>query len=130
MMSPAVRSVPLVLRHEYDLALAGVVTPEELAGMAREIDVAGDFDPVCLAVRRRDARDPGRIFFVHFESGRFGTFRARVHETLLARGGATHHFDPDALSPLLVVAASDRTFEAWLPRRADAGECLAPLAID
>jgi hypothetical protein len=130
MMAPAVRSVPLVLRHEFDLALSGVVSPDELAALAREVDVGADLEPVCLAVRRRDARDPGRIFFLHFESSRFARFRALVAETVRERGGLADHFDPHALSPLLVVASSDRTFDTWLPRRADASECLAPITIE
>jgi hypothetical protein len=128
MMAPAVRSIPLVLRSEFDTALQGVLSVDDLMGLAERSGITADLEPVCMAARRRN-RDPGRIYFVLFESSAFARFRQEVATTLESAGGLRGTFDPAALSPLLVIAASDATFERWLPRRADADDCVAPVEV-
>lgn len=131
MMAPAVRSIPLVLREEFEAALGGVLSPAALAEAAERADVRAGLEPACMAAQRRaGAREPGRIFFVLFEGPGFVRFREGIAEMLAAREAPAAGYDPAALSPLLVVAASDRSFEAWLPRRADREACIAPIAIE
>ncbi len=79
----------------------------------------------------RRISEPGitrQVYFVRFDWPAFGAFRQQVAQQMRAAGGSG--LDPAALSPVLIVAASDAQFGRWLPLRAEtADDCLAPIAI-
>ena len=124
--------VPVVLREEYELSLAGRYTPEQLLDAARAAGLeSADFTPECVAVRRVSA--PGltrQVYFVIFRSPEFASFReqlARDPQGAPASGA----FDPSALSPVLIVGATDSEFDTWLPIRAVLAEdCKAPISVN
>ena len=121
-------SMPLVLKSEYDRALAGAVTPDALLGLARESGLdAIQPKPVCMATRR--VSQPGltrELFLVRFDHAGFAPFRQQV-----AARAASAGFAPASLSPVVIVAATDAVFATWLPLEADGpGDCLAPIALE
>jgi hypothetical protein len=123
--------VPLVLRGEYDLSLAGPYTPDALLEMARTAGLdRGAFTPVCVATRR--VSEPGRtrqVYFVIFESPAFVDFRARIGRAL--DGVAATRFDAASLSPVLVLGGTEADFDRWLPIAASADrDCVAPIRIE
>jgi hypothetical protein len=127
---PAVAAIPLVLQDEYDRAFAGHATPDALLRAAREAGLETiALEPRCLALRRVSA--PGvtrQLYFVLVNAPAFRSFREQI--AALARGGAPSRatYDPDALSPVLFIAASDAAFNRWLPLRADPEtDCIAPI---
>lgn len=131
LMAPAIRSMPLVLRAEFDRAFSGIVPPDELVALAENAGLGSTpVEPRCLASRRRPGTGPGQVFFVLFDLPEFQRYRAALADALHARGGDPTAYDPAALSPLLVIAASERTFETWLPRRAEIDECVAPFDLE
>jgi hypothetical protein len=124
--------MPLVLRDEYELALAGRYTPQALLDAARMAGVeSSTMTPVCVAVRR--ISEPGltrQMYFVVFDAPAVVQFRQQLANELqnpLASGT----FDPAALSPVMIIGASDADFDRWLPVRADSDtDCVAPVTID
>jgi hypothetical protein len=129
---PSVAAIPLVLKDEYDRAFAGHATPDALLSTAREAGLETiALEPRCLALRRVSA--PGitrELYFVLVNAPAFGRFREQI--AALAQGGAASRatYDPDALSPVLFIAASDAAFNRWLPLRAvPETDCIAPIAI-
>jgi hypothetical protein len=129
LMAPAVRSIPLLLRSEFERAFATRVSADDLVELAEDAAIARSrFEPVCLAARSRPA---GRIFFVIFDADAFTRYRHRLGVLLEARGGQPDEFDPAALSPLLMIASSDRNYEAWLPRSTEPGvDCVSPVVVE
>ncbi len=128
MSAPAIGAIPLVLTSEFDLAKAAGLTPEALLQMARAagLDQARPV-PVCVALKR--VSEPGitrQAYVVLFTLPGFDEFRRQV----AARLGASSGFDASAQSPVALVAATDDAFERWLPVRADAAECTAPIAVE
>ena len=129
---PNPASLPLLLRSEFDRALAGVLTPDMVMNLARWAGLElATFEPVCMAYRR--VSEPGAtrgIYFVLFDAPAFDQFRQQVAEALRrARGGASQ-FDPAALSPVLIIAGLDDNFSRWLPLRANPDvDCLAPIEV-
>ena len=127
---PVPAAIPLVLQSEFDRAKAGTLTPDALLTSARAASLESSaFEPRCMAHRR--ISEPGitrQVYFVRVEWPAFDAFRRQAAEQMRAAGGAG--FDPAALSPVLIVAASDAAFSRWLPLRADAeDDCLAPMAV-
>ncbi len=121
-------AMPLVLKGEYDRALASTVTPEALLGMARESGLeAVQPKPVCMATRR--VSEPGltrELFFVRFEHTPFASFRQQVVSRAAGAG-----FDAASLSPVVIVAATDGAFATWLPFDGDGpADCLAPITLE
>ena len=56
---------------------------------------------------------------------------AVVLEQLEESAASRSEFDPAALCPVLLVAASDPAFGRWLPLRADpATDCVAPIVVE
>ena len=127
---PAPAEMPLVLQGEFDRAVAGTLTPDALLAIARDAGLGSSaVQPRCMALRR--ISEPGihrQVFFLRFDLPAFAEFRRRVAERVRGAGGSGA-FDPDALSPLMIVAASDGAFSSWLPLRpVAADDCLAPIA--
>lgn len=127
--TPTAPGMPLVLQGEYDLMLAAQLAPDALVAAARDAGLeSAAWEPRCLAYRRQsEPRATRQLYFALFESREFGEFRAKLG----ARVGDSSllgAFDPDALSPVLIVAASDAAFHRWLPIRADPDtDCVAPI---
>ena len=128
MNGPNVPIVPLLLQDEFERSFAGQVGAEQLLDVARGAGLdATPPGPRCMAYRRDSA--PGvtrQLYFVVFETEAFAAFRTRAAAVALASSG----FDPGALSPVLLVAASDTNFNQWLPLRAVADDCVAPISVE
>jgi hypothetical protein len=126
---PVPAAIPLILQREFDRAKAGTVTADALLATARIAGLASSaLEPRCMAHRR--ISEPGvtrQVYFVRFDWPAFVAFRRQAAEQMRAAGGSG--FDPAALTPVLIVAASDAAFSSWLPLRAEtADDCLAPMA--
>jgi hypothetical protein len=128
MSAPSAGAIPLVLNSEFDRAMAGRLSPDDLLQMARAagLDQARP-EPVCLALRRISEPNVTRqVYFVLFTLPALDVFRRQVAERL----GPSAEFDEAAQSPVVLVAASDAAFERWLPIRADAAtDCTAPIVV-
>ena len=127
---PAPASIPIVLQSEFDRARAGVMTPEALLASARAAGLESSaFEPRCMALRR--VSGPGvlrQVYFIRFDWPAFAAFRRRVADEMRAAGGAG--IDPAALSPVMIIAASDAAFNRWLPLNEEsASDCLAPMLV-
>jgi hypothetical protein len=129
MSGPAVAAIPLVLQDEFDRAFAGRVTAGELLTAARDAGLESTPPEMrCLAYRRVSA--PGltrQVYFVVFEAPAFEQFRTRI-AGLAREANSPGPFDPAALSPVLLIASTDRAFNSWLPlRAAPDADCIAPI---
>ena len=124
-------AMPLVLRGEFDGAIAGRLTPDALLDLARQAGLeSATIQPRCMA-RRRDS-SPGvirGIYFLIFDLPQFGQFREQV-ATRIGGGGANSLFDPAALSPVVVAANLDGDTARWLPLRTTESDCFAPVVIE
>lgn len=125
-------SLALVLRSEFDRALAGTLTPDVVMTIARAAGLeSATFEPRCMA--RRRISEPGAtrgVYFILFDAPAFDQFRRQVSEEFRRAGGNASLFDPSALSPVLIVAAIDENFSRWLPLRASPDvDCLAPIDV-
>ena len=124
-------SLPLILRSEFDGALAGVLTSAAVVSLARAAGLeAPTLEPRCMA--RRRISEPGStrsVYFIVFDVSAFGQFRQAVAAELRSAGGNST-FDPAALSPVLIVAATDENFSRWLPLTVNPDvDCLAPVEV-
>lgn len=131
MSGPAPAEMPLVLQSEFERAVAGTLTPEALLAVARVTGLeASAIQPRCMAHRR--VSEPGinrQVFFLRFDLPAFAEFRRHVAQQVRGTSGHAAAFDPDGLSPIMIVAASDGAFSRWLPLRPEAvDDCLAPIA--
>jgi hypothetical protein len=123
--------VPVILRAEYALSLAGRYTPQDLLDAARAAGLeSAAFTPVCVAVRR--ISEPGltrELYFVIVESPAVLQFRRQIAASLDPQAAAT--FDPASLSLLLMIGGTDVNFERSMPTSATAeADCVAPIEID
>ena len=130
--SGAGRGIPLVLQGEFDRAFAGSVTPGALADAARNAGLDSvRLEPRCVAYFY--VSEPGatrQVYAALFEVQAFDQFRRQI-ATQVNAGAATGSFDPAALSPVLLIAATDPAFDRWLPLRVDpATDCVAPLVAE
>lgn len=125
MNTPEHSSIPIVLRGEFDAALARKLTPEALLAAARESGIeSAVHEPRCLAHRRiSEPRNTRQVYFAIVDSPSIVAFR----EALAWDGQG--QFDAAALTPVMIVGASDAAFSQWLPIRADEGDCVAPIEI-
>jgi len=126
-------AMPVVLRSEFQRAIAGMLTPEALLAAAREAGLeSAAFQPRCMAQRRVSA--PGVIrgvYFLLFDLPQFTQFREQVAQRLRTAGRDVSLFDPEALSPVLIAAGLDGSFSGWLPLRADPEvDCFAPIVVE
>jgi hypothetical protein len=125
-------AIPLVLRSEFQRAMAGVLTPAALLDTAREAGLdAATFQPRCMAERRISSPGDVRgVYFLLFDLPEFTRFRALVALRLQAAGGDASLFEPAALSPVLLAADLDGRYGNWLPLRADPEvDCFAPVVV-
>jgi hypothetical protein len=125
-------AVPVVLRSEFQRAMAGVLTPEWLLAAAREAGLeSATFQPRCMARRRISAPGVVRsVYFLLFDLPPFTRFREQVAQRLRAAGRDAPLFVPAALSPVLIAADLDGNFGSWLPLRADPeADCFAPVVV-
>ena len=122
--------MPLVLRGEFDRAIAGTMMPDALLDLARQAGLeAATIQPQCMARRRDSAPGVVRgIYFLVFDVPQFGQFREQVATRI--GGGANSLFDPAALSPVVVAANLDGDTARWLPLRASESDCFAPIVIE
>ncbi len=124
-------AMPLVLRAEFDRAIAGVIMPEAILGLARQAGLeSATILPRCMA--RRSDSAPGvlrGVFFLVFDLPQFGQFRELVAESLRGAGGASL-FDPAALSPVVIAADLDGSAARWLPLRVAESDCFAPIVVE
>jgi hypothetical protein len=118
-------SIPVVLRAEFDRALAARMSPQELLEAAAAAGLeSARHEPRCLAHRR--VSQPGatrQVYFAVMDAPAVVRFRQQLAE----RAGAGSGFDPHALAPVMFVAATDPSFHRWLPIRIDDGDCVAPI---
>jgi hypothetical protein len=125
MNTPAASSIAIVLHGEFDRGLAGRMTPGELLAAARAAGLeSASHEPRCVAYRR--ISEPGmtrQTYFAIVESPSIADFREQ-----LAKTGAGA-FDAASLTPVMIVGASDPAFHRWLPIRAGAEDCIAPIQI-
>jgi hypothetical protein len=127
---PVPASIPLILQREFTRAAAGTLAGDALLASARAAGLESSaFEPRCMAHRR--VSEPGvtrQVYFVRFDWPAFAAFRRQAAQQMRAAGGAG--FDPSALTPLLIVGATDSEFGRWLPLSAEsADDCLAPMAV-
>ena len=127
---PTPASIPIVLQSEFDRARAGAMTHEALLAAARAAGLESSaFEPRCMALRR--VSGPGilrQVYFIRFDWPAFAAFRRQAAEQMRRSGGAG--IDPAALSPVMIVAASDAAFGRWLPLNEEAAnDCLAPMLV-
>jgi hypothetical protein len=118
--SPTSPSIALVLRGEFDRVVGDRLTQEAMLAAARAsgLETAAP-TPRCLVHRR--ISEPGgvrQVYLVFFDAPRTGQFRQQIG------------LDPDALSPVMIVAGGGPDFNSWLPLRVNAdSDCLAPIEI-
>ena len=132
LIAPVHPSVPLVLKSEYSDSLQGVLSVADVLDVAREVGVEGTrFEPVCMGQRRASA--PGRsdqLFFVLFDAPAFNEFRRQLTPLFPEHAGAGF-YDPAALRPILMIAATDREFAHWWPMTVEERtDCLASLSAN
>jgi hypothetical protein len=130
--SPTESAMPLLLKGEFDRALNGHATPDALAAAARAAGLESiELRPRCLV--HKYVSEPGdsrQLFVVLFDSPEFTRFREQA-AALRADGAASRAgYDPWALSPVLIIGASDAAFGRWLPLRAGPEDCAAPIVLE
>lgn len=125
---PTVPYVALLLQDEFNRSFAGRATSEELLAVARKVGLEdASVTPRCMGYRRDSA--PGvtrQLYFVVFDAPAFHEFRTQLAAAALPDSG----FDPEALSPVMLVAASDANFNQWLPLRVTNADCVAPISVE
>ena len=123
--SPAEATIPLVLQGEFDEGLARTMTRDALMAAARTAGLeSARHELRCLAHRREsEGRSVRQVYFVIVDSPSIRAFREQ-----LARSAASG-FDAAALTPIVMVAHSESSFEQWLPIRATEQECVAPISV-
>ncbi|MGC4084894.1 MAG: hypothetical protein QM736_22965 [Vicinamibacterales bacterium] len=132
LVAPPHPAIPLVLRSEFDEALQGAFGVDSIQRMAIDAGLDADvpFEPVCLAHKTVDGVDgPAELYFVPFVSAGFNQLRVNLMPEHPEQAGIGI-YDPSILTPILVVAASDSSFDRWWPLRFDQDrDCEAPVAL-
>jgi hypothetical protein len=129
--SPSEAAIPLVLRGEIDHAPGGRMTPDALVAAARGagLEIAAP-QPRCLGYRRASTQtSTAQVYFVLFDAPEIERFREHIR-AFMTTGGGPGDYDPSALSPVMIIAASNSDFDRWLPLHADPRtDCIAPIAV-
>ena len=128
--APASPAMPLILQQEFEQAFKGRVGADVLLTAARDVGLEmTSLEPVCLAHRRES--EPGatrQLYFAVFRAPAFQAFRSKARALLGEAGAASAGYNPLALSPLVIIGASDAGFRRWLPLPADPqAYCVAPI---
>ncbi len=122
-------AMPLVLNAEFDRpGMAGALPLDALEDMARASGLQSTPPlPTCLAHRRISQPGSTRdLFFLRFEFPPLAALRLAI----AARLGPAAGFDPAGLSPIVIIAGTDRDFRSWLPLQGDATQdCVAPIVV-
>jgi len=123
-------AMPLLLRGEVDRSLPDA-TPDALLALARETGLEATAPAIrCLAMVR--ISQPGvtrQMYAALFDAPAFQAFRQAVRQRWPASGTGPA-FDPAALSPAVIVAATDANFDSWYPiRMQPESDCLAPITV-
>jgi hypothetical protein len=129
MSGPVPAEMPLVLQREFGGPTATSLSDAALLALARESGLESPSpQPACMAHRRISA--PGitrQLYFVVFDLPAYRDFRQALALRLRQTGTS---FDAAALSPAVIIAASDAQFSGWQPLRADPGtDCIAPIQL-
>ena len=124
--SPTDATIPLVLRGEFDDELARTMTPAALMAAARSAGLeSARHELRCLAHRREsEGRSVRQAYFVIVNSPSILAFRKQLAQS------AGSAFDAAALTPVVVVAHSESSFERWMPMRATDQDCVAPISVE
>lgn len=130
--APTPAAMPLLLQSEFAKAFEGRVTMEAVVSAARQAGLESQaVEPLCMASRR--ISEPGstrQVHFLLFDAPAFVRFRQQLLAMATAAGAGASDFDPLAMSPIVIIAASDTAFSRWLPLRADATrDCVAPIEV-
>jgi hypothetical protein len=130
-LAPEHPALSLVLQNEYADSLQGVLSTEDIIDAAKDAGIeTARFEPVCLGVRKeKSSEGEGTVFFVIFEAAAFNQFRQQLTPLFPEHAGAAL-FDPGALGPILVVAATTRELTQWSPTSSDqAADCSVALRV-
>ena len=124
--SPQDSLIPLVMRGEFDRSLRQTMSGDQLLAEARAAGLeSARHDLHCLARHRQsEGRTVRQVYFVLVNSASIGAFRESL------RRSAAQGFDPAAVTPAIVVAHSESSFGSWLPIRASAADCIAPIRVE
>jgi hypothetical protein len=127
---PVPAAMPLILQSEFNGSVAAASAPDALLALAR----AAGLEQATIAIRcmaDRRVSEPGstrEVYFLRLDVPGFDAFRQQVGQKLRDAGGVASSFDPAALSPILIVAATDANFIRWLPLKPGSeDDCLAPV---
>lgn len=126
-------AMPVVLRSEFQQAMAGALEPEALLVAARNAGLESAMAaPRCMARRRISAPGVVRgVYFLVFDEPRFAAFREQVAGQLRTAGRDPSLFDPAALSPVVIAAELDGRTGGWLPLRVEPEvDCFAPVVVE
>lgn len=122
MGTPSQPGIPLALRQE----LPAGVTPERVLALAQAAGLdRASISPGCVGYRRMSAMGATRqLYYLVFSVAGFEAFRADLAKE------AGPDFKPDALAPVLMMAAQP-DFTGWMPIGADASrDCIAPVEVE
>jgi hypothetical protein len=128
MSSPVPAAMPLVLQSEIDPP--GAISSEAILALARDAGFeAATIRPRCIAHRR--VSEPGatrQVYFLRLEIPGFEEFRRQLAQKLTTVGARP--LNPTALTPVMIVGATDATFGRWLPLTPESDDdCIAPVAV-
>ncbi|HEY2150265.1 MAG TPA: hypothetical protein VGH34_05625 [Vicinamibacterales bacterium] len=128
MSSPMPAALPLVLQSDIDPP--GAIDSDTILSLARDAGFeAATIRPRCMAHRR--VSEPGstrQVYFLRLEVPGFEEFRRQLAQKLTAVGAKP--LIPAALTPVMIVGATDASFSRWLPLTPDADDdCIAPVAV-
>jgi hypothetical protein len=115
LIAPPKPTVPLVLTDENADSLQGVLTIVDIMNLARDAGVeSARFEPVCVIERSAPPDRPGHVLVAVFDSPNFEQFRLQLSPLFPEHAGAAPYL-PDALRPILTIAATDDRFSRWWP---------------
>lgn len=130
LVSPAHMAIPLVLRSEFDESLQGAFGVDSVSRLAADLglDASRAFEPVCLAHRTvQGAAGEADLYFVPFTSPAFDQLRVSLMPEHPEQAGIGM-YDPGLLTPVLIVGATENSFDRWWPLRVDPErDCEAPV---
>lgn len=128
LVAPPQALVPLVLRDEYSDSLQGVLSTEDIMDLARDAGVeTARFEPVCIIERQTGS---AARFIALFDSPSFERFRLQLSPLFPEHAGAAP-FDPNALRPMLTIAATDAAAaRSWPSGVEPTTECNNALSVN